>query len=83
MADEAERKTLTIEEADALMASGPEVHTFRQAGPALVGCDWKRSDLLALMKKYPPELSGPAATSAKHGLALIDDHGPLFIATKG
>lgn len=59
------------------------VHTFRQGGFMLIGADWDLEEAVAAMRKHGVEESGPEATGAGHGLVLIDDHGPLFIATKG
>jgi hypothetical protein len=58
------------------------VHTFRDAGIALIGADWDIEDLIAAMRKHGVEESGPSAIEAKHGLVLMDEHGPLFIATR-
>jgi hypothetical protein len=58
------------------------VHTFRDAGIALVGADWDLEDAVAAMRKYGVEESGAEASRMKHGLVLIDEHGPLFLETR-
>lgn len=81
---EDEKEFITFEEAVKMLPDGDAVHTFRSPAPGLmIGADWSREDLLEKMKKAGLELSGTAATAMKHGIALIDDQGPLFIATKG
>lgn len=87
-----ERVTLTVEEAVARLdvtpdydnGSGPQdcVHTFRNSSFMLIGAHWTVPDLRALMERYGVEEAGAQATAAHHGLVVIDDHGPLFIATK-
>ena len=65
-----------------MLGDGERIHTFRNpAGGLMLGCDWDRADLLEWIAKYGAELSGPSASSMKHGLVLIDDNGPLFIET--
>lgn len=77
-----ERAKLTLEEAINMISKDEHIHTFRQAGPTtLIGADWDRKDILAVLEKYPPELSGAQATSMKHGLVLKDEVGYLFIQT--
>jgi hypothetical protein len=77
-----ERVKVPFEDAVAMLPDGDRVHTFRDAGGILVGASYERADLLDLLKKYGVELSGSAATQMKHGLCLVDEHGPLFIETK-
>ena len=76
-----ERVVMTFEQAIALLPEGDHIHTFRSSPGVLIGADWDRENLLLHMQKYPPELSGPAATAMHHGMVLIDENGPLFIAT--
>jgi hypothetical protein len=74
---------VTLAEAEGMLPDGDEVHTFRQAGPAIIGANWSRSELLDAMRASPAiELAGKVATSMQHGLAIDDDMGKLFIATK-
>lgn len=78
-----ERTTVSLDDAITRIASEDgRVHTFRDAGIALVGADWDLEDLIAAMRKHGVEESGPGATEARHGLVLMDEHGPLFIATR-
>jgi len=78
----AEREYLTVEQAEAMLPDGDDIHTFRNAGSILVGADWRRARILEVLRQYRPELSGPTATSMNHGLCVIDENGPLWIATK-
>lgn len=60
---------------------GPCVHTFRDAGGALIGAHHRLDDLRARMEQHGVEESGPDATSAGHGLVVVDHVGPLFLET--
>lgn len=61
---------------------GPRIHTFRQAGAILLGADHDRESLIAAMRAAPHiEATGPIVAAMNHGLAIFDEHGPLFIAT--
>lgn len=78
-----DRVFITFDEAVELLLDGEYVHTFRNSAPGvMIGADWERKKLLELMKKSKIEIAGPAAAAMKHGIALFDDQGPLFIATK-
>ncbi len=79
-----EREFISLERAVSMLPDGEDVHTFRQGGPALIGADWDRNALIKHLSKHADkiELSGEMATSMKHGIAVIDEHGPLFIATR-
>ncbi|MDD4997281.1 MAG: hypothetical protein PHI99_03970, partial [Syntrophales bacterium] len=59
-----------------------QIHTFRQEGPCLLGCDIDRPKIIELFRKYKPELSGEKATAMNHGIVLKDDTGWLFIETR-
>ena len=61
----------------------PHVHTLRQAGPALLGAHWQLTEIVAAAEKYGIEEAGMKAEQLKHGLVIIDDNGPCFLATKG
>ena len=71
-----------FKEAKKRLPSGPVVHTFRQSGPMLLGADWPRADVLAVMKKHEISETGPHAQAMNHGLAITDKSGYLFIGTK-
>ena len=74
---------IPFDEAEKRLPDGPEIHTFRQAGPMLLGADYERGELLKAMREAEAiELTGPAATAMHHGLAIQDKHGLLFIATR-
>lgn len=78
--------TLGYEDAAALLPDGEEIHTFLDGGVALIGADWNRDQILALLRTGNPELSGPAATGMGHGIVAFrngDRSKPVFIATRG
>ena len=77
-----DRTILTKEQAASLLPDKEEIHTFRQAGPALLGADLSRTDVLDKIENYDVELSGPAATKMRHGMVLKDEYGYLFIETE-
>ena len=78
-----DRVPVPLDEAiERLADNDGQVHTLRDAGVAMIGADWDRDTLVAAMQKHGVEESGPAATAARHGLVLIDEHGPLFIETR-
>jgi hypothetical protein len=80
---EPERVQLTYEQAEALLPDGEQVHTFLDGGVALIGADWDRDQVLALLRDGHPELSGESATAMGHGLvAFRPDAGPVFIETR-
>lgn len=83
MKTESERVKLTPGELDAMMPPGEYVHTFMQSGSAiLIGCDWKRADILKAAADGVAELSGEQATAMKHGAVVWDkDKQPVFVAT--
>jgi len=78
-----ERVFLTAEQAIAMLPEGERVHTFRNpAGGMMLGADWPRDKIeQAIRQTEHRELTGKVATSMGHGL-VIDNDGPLFIATK-
>ena len=73
---------LTYEQAVAMLPDGEQVHTFLDGGLALIGADWDREDVLALLRDGRPELSGEQATAMKHGLVAFRPTGPVFIETR-
>lgn len=79
---DANRVILTFEQAADMLAEGEHVHTFVQSGAVLIGADWGRPKLLALMRESACELAGDTATSMGHGLVVWDGKRPLFVATK-
>jgi hypothetical protein len=74
---------LSYDEAVALLPEGERIHTFLDSGIALIGADWDRGDVLALLRETNRrEVTGPAAQSMGHGLAADRDGSPVFIATR-
>lgn len=80
--DNGDRKSLTLEQAETMLPDKRGIHTFRQAGPVLIGTDWPRADVLELFRSYTPELSGENATRMGHGIAVQDNRGWLFVETR-
>ena len=76
-----ERVILTTDQALGYLPDGEFIHTFRSGG-FLIGADWNRKDIVCAIENNEVELSGSMATAMNHGMTLIDNHGPLFIATK-
>lgn len=78
-----DRVFIKYEKAVEMLPNGDDIHTFRSSGGGmLLGADWEREALLDKIQENKIELSGPMATGMGHGIVLIDDTGPLFIATK-
>lgn len=74
---------LTYEQAVQLLPDGEDIHTFRQAGPVILGADIERDTLLEVLRTARSiESSGPMAQALGHGLAVDDSHGFLFVATR-
>lgn len=78
------RAKLTYEQAVQLLPDGEDIHTFRQAGPAILGADIEREALLEVLRTARCiESSGPMAQALGHGLAVNEDRGGLlFVATR-
>ncbi len=78
-----ERVFLTADEAIAMLPDGDDIHTFRNPNGMIIGADWRRDTLIAAIRSvHEIELAGETATRMNHGLAIHDEHGLLFIATK-
>lgn len=80
-----DRKFLTYDEAVARLPDGDEIHTFTNpAVGLLLGADWSREQILEAFKADGAEVeeSGPAATAAKHGIAMKHNGRFVFVATK-
>lgn len=76
---------LSYDEAVALLPDGDTIHTFLDGGVSLIGADWDRSAILALLRDAHPEIevTGPAAQSMGHGMAAYRADGtPVFIETR-
>lgn len=78
--------TLTYDQAVALLPGDERIHTFVNPAGMLVGADWDREDILALLRDGRPELSGDQASAMGHGLVAFRGEGadkhPVFIATR-
>jgi len=75
--------TITADEAIARLPEGEYVHTFRNPSPGMVlGADWTREAIVEAINAAPEVLlTGEAATAMGHGMAIVHDGRPLFIAT--
>lgn len=76
---------LTYGQAVALLPDDERIHTFMNPAGMLIGADWDREDVLALLRDGQPELSGDQATAMGHGIVAFrgGDRGePMFVATK-
>lgn len=76
---------LSYDEAVALLPEGDgDIHTFLDAGITLIGADWRREQVLDLLRATDRrEVTGPAAQSMKHGLAAFRaDGASVFIETR-
>lgn len=77
------KELISFEDAEKRLPDGPNIHTFRQSGPLLLGADMERDKLLKAMREADEiEIAGPAATAMNHGLAIQNKTGLLFIETK-
>ena len=74
---------LTYDEAVSLLPDGDTIHTFLDGGIALIGADWDRTAVLALLESTDRrEVTGPQAQAVKHGLAAFRDGVPVFIEAR-
>jgi len=78
-----ERIFLEYDESVKFIPKGKKIHTFTNAGPALLGSDWNRKDVIKLLKEHKVEVAGPAAQAMKHGLCVDRNGMNLFLATTG
>lgn len=62
---------LTPEQATELLPDGEDIHTFKNNGSMMFGCDWQRSEVLERLNSTDMviEVSGTNARALKHGLA--------------
>jgi len=79
-----ERKKLSLEEATLILPEGKYIHTFRNNHVnMMIGADWERNKILALVLDHGAWLTGPIATSMGHGLWIDDGAGRgLFVETR-
>jgi hypothetical protein len=79
-----ERLVFDAEQAIGFLPDTDRIHTFRNPAGMLIGADWDRDDLVAAMRKAEViDGTGESAQNLGHGLAFSDEHGMLFIETKG
>lgn len=81
-ADDA-RSPLTADQAHAMIADGGSVHVFMNPVAGMViGADWDRADVEALIREGASELAGASSAAAGHGLATLAQGRWHFIATR-
>lgn len=78
-----DKRKITAAEAISLLNDGDYIHTFRTATGMLLGCDWSRESIIEAITQFEStlELTGETARGMNHGIALLDNTGPLFIET--
>ena len=77
------KRKITLTNAISILKKGSYVHTFRNHGNMLFGCDYKKNDIIAKMRQFKDtlELTGENARAMSHGIA-INDGQYLFIETE-
>lgn len=70
--DTPKKKHLTVEQAMSALPDGEDVHTFRNPGGMLLGCDMPRGGVKDEMERAEYiELAGESAKGMGHGIAII------------
>ncbi len=67
-----ERVPVPLKEAVKRIGRKKRVHTFMSGGPALIGADHDRADLIASMRVHGVEESGPQASAMGHTLVIVN-----------
>ncbi len=81
--EEAMQRLDVIDDYDPGDGPKPCVHTLRSPGVGMaIGAHWSLQNVRALMEKFGVAESGQNAEQMGHGLVVIDDVSPLFLATK-
>lgn len=73
---------LSKEQALSMLGDEEHIHTFRNTGFALFGCDWKRESIIEAINENECEIGGPACQHMNHGLAIHVGDSPLFVKCK-
>lgn len=84
MSKKDEKRMISVDEATELLPEGDHIHTFRNPGPnALIGADISREKIIQVITANAKtlQIGGDACRTMGHGLVIIDELGPLFIAT--
>lgn len=79
-----EEYKIDVQTAISLLVDEDDIHTFVQGGPALIGCDHPRENIIKILNEYKDyiEITGKFARSMKHGIAVKRESGFLFIKTR-
>ena len=80
--NENERACLTIEQAMEMLPDGDKIHVFLNPAGMLLGCDWSRAAVIALIKDGVREKGGETCTQMEHGLVVFAKGKDHFIQTK-
>jgi len=74
---------LTYEQAVAALPDGDDIHVVLNGTPGiLIGADWRRDQVLALLRENRPERSGPLASASGHGIAVMRNGDRYFVQTR-
>lgn len=78
-----EQVKISLKKAIEMLPEGEYVHTFRSNGPAIIGADWKRDEIVKLLEEKKDSIIEPGeqAQAMDHGIAVFNN-GWLFIVTK-
>ena len=77
-----EKIFISSKEAISILLDGEDIHTFRNSSFMLIGCDWRRQDILDLLKEHDGniEIGGEQCQRMGHGLVVYTSPAdPLFI----
>jgi hypothetical protein len=76
-----EKLVLTNKQAIELLSKDKMIHTFRSTGFALIGADWRRSELVKTIKAStdPCEIGGEMCKKMGHALVIWTGNEPLFV----
>lgn len=81
-----ERVFLSDDEAIARLTIGDRVHCLVNPSGMLLGADWDRAEVLAMIRVFGAEESGELASRMNHGICVIPPSGsngnPMWFATK-
>ena len=73
------RVILSKEDAIKMLPDGDVIHSFKQSGSMIIGCDYTKEKAIGLINSMEVEISGPTATNMGHGLCL---NRTLFLETR-
>lgn len=74
-----DRIVLTTEQALGMLPDDDDIHTFRNPGGIMLGCDWTRDAITQAIENNECELGGEMCKRMNHGLVIWVDSKPLFV----